>query len=436
MRRGRSLGVVLGVTGLGASGAVLWFTLTPPRVWPGPVSPAVLYLAGHGALLAAVLLLARYRRFPFFLHWLAALAAGTAVSFIKAPAVQDRAPLFMAVSLVFLATALTCGVRQSLNRRLFLRILPLGYLAALGLGLLLAPETAGGADGPGGKGLYAAGVIAKIDPFYREIAGAEEEIKAYLAEIGAGGRRRKEQEALIEELNARIRNIQRDREALEQVQEENRRFREELVLLKQRLEEEQKEKEDRLIPQEAPAEVTSLAEAVDARSPRVRDFAVKIASAHPGSYYKGSAGSVVPGEAGLKQVAALHRYVSSQWKYVNDPLTGRGDYLSPASRTIALGLSGDCDDFAILLAACVEAIGGRVRIVSGSCSEGYHAWCEVYAGDAAQTRQAADFLSRNHARSAVGYAVTGGKEGWIPLDWKLGEYSCGNNPAELYRTRG
>jgi hypothetical protein len=433
MTRGRSLGGVLGAAGVILTGTVLSFSLAPGRTWAGPVSLSALYFTGHVALMAAVLLLARYRRLPFFLHWLSALAAGMAVSFIKAPAVQERTPFFMAASLVFLATALACGVRQSLDRRLFLRILPLGYLAALGLGLLLAPEAAGGA---GEEELYAAGVIEKIDPFYREIAGAEEEIKAYLAERTTGGRKKEEQEALIEELNAQIRNIKRDQEVLAEVQEENRRFREELVLLKQRLEEEQEEKEDRFIPEEATAEVTSLAEAVDARSPGVRDFAVKIASVHPGSYYKGSAGSAVPGEAGLKQVAALHRYVSSQWKYVNDPLTGRGDYLSPASRTIALGLSGDCDDFAILLAACVEAIGGRARIVSGSCSEGYHAWCEVYAGDAAQTRQAADYLSRNHARSAVGYLVSGGKEGWIPLDWKLGEYSCGNYPAELYRTRG
>jgi len=426
MRKGRTLGSVLGVTGLILAGTVFYFSLFRGGTWNGPVPLSSLYAAGLGALGVAVFLLARYRRFPFFLHWFPGLAAGMAVSFIKAPAVQERASLFMAASLVFMVTALICGVRRNLNRFVFIRLLPPVYLAALGLALLLLPR----GSGPGiTEDLYAAQVIEKIDPFYREIAGAEGEIRAYLEERGSWKKDRQEQEALIEELNAQIRNIKRDREALEEVQEENRRFKQELVLLRQKLE----ETEGRVTPEEAAAEVTSLAKAVDSRSPLVRDFAVKIASAHPGSFYKASSSSWVPGDTGLKQIAALHRYVSSRWKYVNDPLTGRRDYLSPASRTIALGFSGDCDDFAILLAACVEAVGGRARIMSGSCSEGYHAWCEVYTGDALQTRQAAAFLSRG-AGAAVGYAVSGGGEGWIPLDWKLGQYSCGNSPSELYRS--
>jgi ABC-type multidrug transport system fused ATPase/permease subunit len=52
--------------------------------------------------------------------------------------------------------------------------------------------------------------------------------------------------------------------------------------------------------------------------------------------------------------------VMSAWDYVHDPKWE--EYLSSASESIPL-MAGDCDDYAILMAACIKAIGGEVRLV-------------------------------------------------------------------------
>lgn len=52
--------------------------------------------------------------------------------------------------------------------------------------------------------------------------------------------------------------------------------------------------------------------------------------------------------------------VMSAWEYVPDP---RGeDYIAPAEESIRL-MSGDCDDYSVLMAACVKATGGEVRLI-------------------------------------------------------------------------
>jgi len=68
------------------------------------------------------------------------------------------------------------------------------------------------------------------------------------------------------------------------------------------------------------------------------------------------------------------------WTYINDPLNSDEtfwDYLSSASDSISNGLKGDCDDFAILNAALVEAIGGNSRVVYAANSAGAHMYAEA-----------------------------------------------------------
>jgi hypothetical protein len=199
-------------------------------------------------------------------------------------------------------------------------------------------------------------------------------------------------------------------------------------------EEKEKDEEQKLIEElgsrirelEADRQVSSYAEAVRPRVPLVRDFAVRLAGSIPGSYYA-AAGSQLPGETGIRQVLAIHRYLAGSWKYVNDPIAGRSDYLSPADRTIALGLSGDCDDFAILMASCVEAIGGRARILHGTCPDGAHAWCEAELGSRSSLELAARILQRAGPYPA---------DFWLSLDWEAGTRSCGNTPVIFYQTGG
>ena len=67
------------------------------------------------------------------------------------------------------------------------------------------------------------------------------------------------------------------------------------------------------------------------------------------------------------------------WKYVNDP---KGfEYFSPASETIKLKLSGDCDDFAIVMAATLQAIGANTRVVMAYGEKSGHAYAEVNMGE-------------------------------------------------------
>ncbi len=67
------------------------------------------------------------------------------------------------------------------------------------------------------------------------------------------------------------------------------------------------------------------------------------------------------------QSFAIFKSINSRWNYVPDP-KGQ-EYFSKASRTIAnrdkeKGLfSGDCDDHAIMMAACLESVGADARIV-------------------------------------------------------------------------
>ncbi|MEI6876708.1 MAG: hypothetical protein WCL50_16450, partial [Spirochaetota bacterium] len=88
--------------------------------------------------------------------------------------------------------------------------------------------------------------------------------------------------------------------------------------------------------------------AVQPMDPGVRDFAVGIAKKYPGAFDEPQ-GSRRPVEAGLRQVLLLHSAISSSWKYVSDPGLSWSEYVSPAKRTLAIGLAGDCDDFATMV---------------------------------------------------------------------------------------
>ncbi len=236
---------------------------------------------------------------------------------------------------------------------------------------------------------------------------------------------KKEKEKMIEKLTIRIKQLEGEMALFNGIKEQNKKYRDEITRLKDKVGTVSMchgLKEGKM--------VHSIREAVHSSgsmvSPCVRDFAVKLASAYPGSYYRSGSSAPSPGTAGMKQIIAVHRYISSQWKYINDPLVASRDYYSPADRTIAVGLAGDCDDFAILMAACIEAIGGKSRILGGTCSKGAHAWCEVYIGNKAAWDQALRVLHMSYSgQSRQNY--------WLSLDWKIGTYSCGGRPRILYQ---
>ena len=113
----------------------------------------------------------------------------------------------------------------------------------------------------------------------------------------------------------------------------------------------------------------------------------------------------------------------------------RDDFYSPADRTIAIGLAGDCDDFSTLNASCVEAIGGISRVMGGFCSAGGHAWAEVLIGTEEHWNYAVKEIRSfyNKPNMKLKPSIDANGLYWLPLDWVMGQKSCAQrNLMELY----
>lgn len=101
------------------------------------------------------------------------------------------------------------------------------------------------------------------------------------------------------------------------------------------------------------------------------------------------------------QMKTLWKFADDNWNYVHDP-AGTKDTWRSASETIenfylvnGKCYTGDCDDFAILMASFARQIGYKSRLVTAFNSEGGHAYAEFYDPD---------------------------KKMWIPLDWFSKEF--------------
>jgi hypothetical protein len=89
------------------------------------------------------------------------------------------------------------------------------------------------------------------------------------------------------------------------------------------------------------------------------------------------------------QSFSIFKEIREKWRYVSDPMDE--DYFATASETIGQlaaddKFKGDCDDYSILMAACIKAIGGEVRLVRTTITmedgeEIGHLYPEVKIGD-------------------------------------------------------
>ena len=103
-----------------------------------------------------------------------------------------------------------------------------------------------------------------------------------------------------------------------------------------------------------------LRNAIDYSDPSVRNYAASIAIKHfeDKDHFSSNRRWV--------QFFSVFKEIYNQWKYVYDP--ANEDYYSRASETIKQleydeYFKGDCDDYSIMMAACIKAIGGEVRLV-------------------------------------------------------------------------
>jgi hypothetical protein len=155
------------------------------------------------------------------------------------------------------------------------------------------------------------------------------------------------------------------------------------------------------------------AQAIDYTNPTTRDYAVQLAA-------------LCPGEYSICQICKIYDYLYKNWRYVNDP---HGlDYVSPASRTIQANLAGDCDDYAVLMAAMIAAIGGTPHIIIAWNNDVGHAYAEVFVGNEENLNAIAEWIRdyyRNFFERLFGINVVGPisyhKESsgdcWLNLDW-------------------
>lgn len=102
-----------------------------------------------------------------------------------------------------------------------------------------------------------------------------------------------------------------------------------------------------------------VAEAVNFKGADVRNFAVKIGTKHFGKHIDKHNRSLVQGFSVFKEI-------NNNWIYVSDPVGE--EYFASAGETINQQqydgkFNGDCDDHAILMAACLKFVGSEVRLV-------------------------------------------------------------------------
>lgn len=139
------------------------------------------------------------------------------------------------------------------------------------------------------------------------------------------------------------------------------------------------------------------------------------------------------GDHSIDQISSIYGYLKGGagetrgWSYVPD---SRGvDYFMYANETLSIGKdagcagAGDCDDFAILMAALVESVGGTTRIIlANNSSTGGHAYTEVYLGSLSelnsQVEGIIDWLWQEYGTDRIYTHIdTDTKDVWLNLDW-------------------
>jgi hypothetical protein len=162
-------------------------------------------------------------------------------------------------------------------------------------------------------------------------------------------------------------------------------------------------------------------------------------------------GAKYPGDHTIDRIASIYEYLKNGddskrgWRYVPDP---RGiDYFMYANETLGIGKelgctgAGDCDDFAILMAALVESVGGTTRIIlARNNSTGGHAYAEVYLGriddsdSGGQVEAIIDWLKEElDVDKIYTHIDTETKDVWLNLDWGPDEKGSAHPGGPFYQ---
>ena len=154
---------------------------------------------------------------------------------------------------------------------------------------------------------------------------------------------------------------------------------------------------------------------IDYDHPTTRSFLLPLMKREHAGYYN------------IDQLCDIWDYCRAQWFYVEDPYAPFDTFFS-ASETITAKLHGDCDDFAILMAAAVRVIGGTALVVAEGTNHSGHAYTLVYIGSLDSALQT---VMCNLATVMLRYDLTPEDLGdefvvwvdenlgaWLSLDWQ------------------
>ncbi|MFP9098477.1 transglutaminase [Flavobacterium sp. RHBU_24] len=152
-----------------------------------------------------------------------------------------------------------------------------------------------------------------------------------------------------------------------------------------------------------------IIDAVDYNNPRVRNYAVGAAT----GYFKDIKG--FHKQRLMIQCFSVFKDIRNKWTYVNDPRNA--EYIASADESL-LHFAGDCDDHAILMAACIRAVGGTPRIIH----TGGHLYPEMLVGTKADL-EVANLLIKEHLfpeesrGREVHYHIDEYGQVWLNLDY-------------------
>jgi len=159
-----------------------------------------------------------------------------------------------------------------------------------------------------------------------------------------------------------------------------------------------------------------LALVIEPLNPDVQSFALKVLNHDNKEGYS------------IADVCDIYDAIYNNWTYAEDP---KGyDYFTKAGTSASL-LKGDCDDFAILMASCINAIGGESRVNIAYNNNGGHAFAEVYIGNnKSDVEPILEYIKErygcNHAYYSSLTDPSGEKSYWLNLDW------FGGHPGGFY----
>lgn len=161
--------------------------------------------------------------------------------------------------------------------------------------------------------------------------------------------------------------------------------------------------------------------AVEYNNPKVRNFALAATSKHFRNEKKSGDVRV------MIQCFAVFKEIRNNWNYVNDP-KGR-EYIAAASESLE-HFSGDCDDHAILMAACIKAIGGTPRIIH----TGGHLYPEMLIGSQRELETATYYIkevlfAKESHKQQIHYHIDERGQIWLNLDYTA-TYPGGNFMSE------